>query len=263
MFFTISKTFWTLAEPVNFMALCGVLGLVLFVTRFRRTGIALIGVSMVLLVAGVFSPLGSLLLRPLEDRFPRPADDAPAPTGIIVLGGGLDPDITAARGEVTLLPAGARLTAGLALARRYPQAALVFTGGSGNFNEGLSEADVVERFWRDLGLPPGRARFERKSRDTWQNATFTRDMLQPKPGEHWLLVTSAWHMPRAIGIFRQVGFDITAYPVDYWTFGDRRDYAAWHDGVKGLTRLDLAAHEWFGLLAYGIRGRTSALFPAP
>ena len=263
MFFFLSKLFWIVAAPVNALVLLGLIGFGMAAGGWRRLGLVLIGLALVSLAAAVFSPLGSLLLRPLEDRFPRFADDGPAPRGIIVLGGGLDPDLSAARDQTALLQAGSRLTAGAILARRYPEAAIVFTGGSGNLEEGLSEADRVAQFWQALGVPTEHLRFERRSRSTWENATFTRDLVAPQAGERWLLVTSAWHMPRSIGIFRQVGFDVIAYPVDFRTFGDGRDFKWTHGGTDALSRVDLAVHEWVGLLAYSLRHRTSALFPAP
>lgn len=107
-----------------------------------------------------------------------------------------------------------------ALARRYPQARLVFTGGSGNLGGGSpSESEIVGRYADPMGLPRTRLILEDRSRNTRENAAFTADMVKPKPGERWLLVTSAWHMPRAIGCFRQAGFAVIAYPVDYRTGG--------------------------------------------
>ncbi len=105
--------------------------------------------------------------------------------------------------------------------------------------------------------------FEDKSRNTWENAIFTRDLVNPKPGDTWLLVTSAWHMPRAMGIFRKAGFKVTAYPVDYLTYGNSRDLHPPRLALDEMERLENALHEWIGLVAYRLTDKTDALFPAP
>jgi uncharacterized SAM-binding protein YcdF (DUF218 family) len=148
------------------------------------------------LAAFLFTPLGALLLRPLEDRFPQPPAEMLSPTGIIVPGGASDAEKSEARGQVYLNSDAARKTAGIELVRRYPAARLVFSGGS--------EAISAKRLWFSLGVPGERMIFEDKSRNTWENAVFTRDLVKPKKGEAWLLATSAWHMPRSAGIFRRI-----------------------------------------------------------
>ncbi len=181
-----------------------------------------------------------------------------------MLGGGLDTERSEARSQVHSGGDSARLTAAAELARRYPQARLVFTGGSANLlEEGRAEAISAKRFWLSLGVPADRMVFEDKSRNTWENAVFTRDLVQPKQGETWLLVTSAWHMPRSIGIFRRIGFDVTPYPVDYRTFGDKRDFLRPLGMDDRVAMLDAGVHEWIGLLAYWLSGKTYTLFPSP
>lgn len=264
MFFTISKLAWFIFAPVNFLVLLSLFGLVLWLLGFIRLGRVLTCIGVSLLVICCFLPLGALLTRPLEDRFPVAHKDLASPTGIIVLGGALDGELTEARGEPSLITGGARLTAGVELARRYPQARLVFTGGSASLTrEVQGEAKGVHDLWLALGVPESQMSFEEASRNTWENALFTRDLLAPKPGEHWLLVTSAWHMPRAMGIFRRVGFDVTAYPVDFLTYGNSRDWKPTPAVLDELTMLNFAIHEWIGLVAYHLTGKTDAFFPGP
>jgi uncharacterized SAM-binding protein YcdF (DUF218 family) len=112
-------------------------------------------------------------------------------------------------------------------------------------------------------VPDERMTFEEKSRNTWENGLFTRDLVKPKPGETWLLVTSAWHMPRSAGIFKHLGFDVIPYPVAYRTFGDARDFWLPASTIDKVLMLDNAVREWAGLLAYRLAGKTNALFPAP
>ncbi|MGH6822677.1 MAG: YdcF family protein [Methylocella sp.] len=264
MFFTASKIFWFVAEPVPLAIFVGVLGVLLGFTRFARAGRALMAGAIIALAVGLLTPLGALLLRPLEERFPQPPTNIPPPAGIIVLGGALDTERSEARGQVYLTTDAARMTTAVVLARRYPAARLVFTGGSaGLLGEGRSEAIGARKFWLSLGVPEERMTFEKKSRNTWENALFTRDLVKPKPGETWLLVTSAWHMSRSVGIFRHLGFDVIPYPVAYHTFGDERDVLLPTSMVDKVFMLDYSVREWIGLLAYRLAGKTDALFPAP
>ncbi len=265
MFFIIAKIFWLFADPINFLLILGVVGLLLsFGAPTACFGRTLMGVAIVLIAVAGFSPLGSLLLRPLEDRFPRPPADLPAPTGIIVLGGAMESGLTVARGAPTLLLPGARITEGAALAKRFPNSRLVFTSGTASISgKGIPEARTVRDLWLSLGIPAAQMTFEDKSRNTWENAIFTRDFVKPKSGDTWLLVTSAWHMPRAMGIFRRAGFNVTAYPVDYLTYGNSRDLHPPRLALDEMTRLENALHEWIGLVAYRLTDKTDALFPAP
>jgi uncharacterized SAM-binding protein YcdF (DUF218 family) len=264
MFFIASKVFWFVAEPVSLAIFAGILGIILLGTRFARAGRVLMAGAIIALSIGLVTPLGAVLLRPLEDRFPQPPADMPAPAGIIVLGGAVETAHSQARGEVFLDAEAARMTTGVELARRYPSARLVYTGGSAGFpREGPSESISARELWISLGVPAEQMMFEAKSRNTWENAVFTRDLVKPKPGERWLLVTSAWHMPRSAGIFRRVGFPVVPYPVAYHTFGDARDFQLSVPMTDKVTMLELGVREWIGLLAYWLTGKTDALFPAP
>jgi uncharacterized SAM-binding protein YcdF (DUF218 family) len=174
----------------------------------------------------------------------------------------MDEQVTAARGRAALNDAAERLVAFAELARRHPQARLVFAGGSASLTGSrLTEADAAEVYFREIGLDPGRVIYENRSRNTWENAVFTRALVEPKPGERWLLVTSAAHMPRSMGIFRRVGFPVAAFPVDYRTTGHGWRF---HGRAGGALELvDSAVHEWIGLVVYRLADKTDALFPAP
>ncbi|CCJ06095.1 YdcF family protein [Methylocystis sp. SC2] len=263
MFFIVSKIFAFFLAPVHFFIFLAVIGAVLLFTRWRTWGRALSTVSAFALLLMAFGPLGGLLAGPLEARFPPPPDDMPAPDGIIVLGGTIDERLSASRDRPTLVDAAERLTAPIALKRKYPDARLVFTGGSAAVQASpYAEADAVQRFWREMGLDRGEVLYERRSRNSYENAVFTRELLGPKAGARWLLVTSAIHMPRAVGVFRQAGFDVIAYPVDYRTNGDAGlEFPRFP--TKALSLVEFAAHEWAGLVAYRLTGKSDALFPAP
>lgn len=262
MFFTASKIFWFFASPLHFLLLLLVAGLVL--SRRWRHGRLLAPAAAAGLLLIVFTPVSALLLRPLEDRFPHRSEIMPPPKGIIVLGGALDERIAAARDQVALNEAAERMTAGAALARLYPQAILVFSGGSGAMiDDSAKEADAAHRIWRELGIPESQMVFENRSRNTFENAAFTKELVDPKPGETWLLVTSAFHMPRAIGIFRALGMNPVAFPVDYRTFGNEEDFRPPADGSLAVRNFETAFKEWIGLAAYWLIGKSANFLPSP
>lgn len=233
-------------------------------TRFAALGRKLAVTTLVLLALAAFSPLGNLLIYPLESRFAAWDPSRGAPDGIIVLGGSVNADLSAAHRMPVVSHAADRMLAPAELARRYPNARVVFTGGSANLvSTEAKEADYSAPILESLGIAKERLILERDSRNTWENAIFTKQLVTPKPGERWLLVTSAFHMPRSMGIFRKAGFDVEAYPVD-WRMGGRAQLFAFNrNGADGLGKTDVAVREWIGLLAYRIMGRTGELLPGP
>ncbi|EWY42244.1 hypothetical protein N825_20345 [Skermanella stibiiresistens SB22] len=263
MSFVLSKLFWGLAKPGNVLAILLVLGQALQVTRrprARRAGRWIAGFAVLVVVLVTLLPIGQLTLRPLEDRFPQPA--APVKVdGVILLGGSVQTEMTADRGQPLLNGSAERITEFVRLSRLYPDARLVFTGGSGVIFAGdLREADVIAEILDGMGFDLSRITFERESRNTYENAILTKAMVHPASGETWLLVTSAVHMPRSVGIFRNAGWPVVAWPVDYRS----TTKLVWSpDLLAGLDALNEAMREWFGLLAYWVMGRTDSLFPAP
>ncbi|KAA0125748.1 YdcF family protein [Methylobacterium sp. P1-11] len=264
MFFPVSKVIFFVITPSNFCIFAILLGLaVAALTRRRRTGLGLALLGTLLLAAAGLSPLSDVALIPLEQRFPAFPDDGPAPAGIIVLGGGIEAGISESRRQIVFNDAGERPIYLGDLARRFPTARLVFSGGSGFIAGGMAEADVVSRQADVIGVPRTRLILENRSRNTRENAAFSAALVQPKSGERWLLVTSAWHMPRAVGCFRQAGFTVDAFPVDYRTRG-WSDVAHVHGFASdGLLQFDLAVKEWIGLIAYRLSGYTPDWLPGP
>jgi uncharacterized SAM-binding protein YcdF (DUF218 family) len=265
LFFVLSKTLGLMALPTNFLIGLGLVGALLLATRFASAGRKILVASIVLLAVCAFSPLGNLILYPLESRFP-PWDAARgAPDGIVVLGGSIDPDLSIAYHTPVIRSAADRVVAAAALGRRYPNARIIFSGGSADlFANDAREADYAGQIFESLGIGKDRLIMERRSRNTYENAVFSKEVASPKQGERWLLVTSAYHMPRAVGLFRKAGFPVEPYPVDWRVGRDAADILSLSNiAVDGLGRTDVGVREWIGLLAYRLTGRTGELFPGP
>ena len=255
MFFVLSKLFWLLAAPSHLLgllvlatALCALAG------RVRAARVLAVAAAVLLVLAGIL-PLNVWMIRALEDRYPRP----PWPThvdGILVLGAGFDTATLKARGVPATNGGEMRVIAGFEAARRYPGAKLVFSGGSGAVGGAAwSEAETARYIFAQMGLDPARLILEPRSRNTYENILFTKALVKPKPGEVWLLATSAIHMPRAMGIAKKLGWPMLPWPTDYMTapHGGAADFSI--AGNLGAT--DYAMHEWIGGLAYRLAGKSS------
>lgn len=261
---TASRVLFFLVQPSHLALLLIGVGLaLLFRSRWLRLGKTLVATGLTALLVLGFSPIGHWLLLPLEERFPRPVQTEDV-AGIIFLGGFEDGSISHARGALTLNESAERLTEAVVLARRFPDARIVFTGGVAALLPGsVGGAPAVGAYLEAAGIEPQRIVLEGRSRNTYENALFTRDLVDQGQGERWFLVTSAWHMPRAMGAFRKAGFDVVPWPVDYRTRG-RQDLTQPFDAMtEGLRRTDMAVREWIGLAAYWLLGRSNSLFPAP
>lgn len=263
MFFAISKMFWLVAQPASLILLTILAGLILLVFKRRRLAVAVLvaGAGLQFLVA--FTSLGYVIIQPLENRFAVPDTPPEQVRGIIVLGGATLARPSTARGVAELNQAGDRLTTGLMLAQKYPGAKIILSGGDGFLmGETESEADTMRRFLVNLGVSGDRLVLEGASRNTAENARFTREM--PGEGEGALvLVTSAFHMPRSVGLYRQEGIEVLPWPTDYRSAGDQGFGIDIANPNQNLETASVAIREWIGLLAYHWTGRTPELLPAP
>lgn len=266
MDFIATKILSTLLQPSNFLTAALALGIALAgFDRWRARGWRLAAISFVALLAAGFLPIGNMLLAPLEERFGERQAEAPSGPvdGIILLGGFEDGRVSAGRGGLGVNESAERLTEGVRLALRLPTAKVIFTGGVSSLFDNETVEEPVRRYLIDAGVAEDRIFIETRSRNTYENAKLTRELVSPTPEQRWVLVTSAYHMPRAAGVFRKAGFVIIPFAVDY-RMRDASDvlrtFASLPDGLK---RLDLAWREWLGLAAYWWNGRIDTLLPGP
>jgi uncharacterized SAM-binding protein YcdF (DUF218 family) len=263
VFFVASKTLWFLAQPTSLIFILLVLAFVLGLLRRRvLAGISLV-LAILILGVGAYTTLGYVALAPLEAQFQRPPLPAKV-AGIIVLGGGMDADINAIRKGYELNRSGDRFVEALRLAELYPDAKILISGGGGIFAPGTdTEAAAGARFFTAFGIAPARILQEDASRNTEENAQLTKATLNPQPGESWLLITSAFHMPRSVGLFRKAGFDIVPWPADYLTSGVERPAIKLDQPAENLSISTMAMREWTGLLVYWLTGKIDDFFPGP
>lgn len=261
MFYTLSKLFWLLAQPLSLAFLLVLAGLVLVMAKRRRFGLVLGALGLLVLGLSSFTNIGAVLIAPLEDRFARPAEMPVRVDAIVLLGGATSARISTARQVTETSEAGDRLIETIWLAQRYPEARIVLSGGVAAILAGAeTEAVTMQRLLLAFGIAPDRIVLEGDSLNTDENASYTRQLLGPEPGTV-LLVTSAFHMPRSMGLFRKVGIDAMPWPTDYRSTGQEWFGLDVAEPASNLQTTGVMIKEWIGLAVYHWTGRTDELLP--
>lgn len=258
LFFIASKAFWFFARPENLPLIVFFLGFLALMRGRKRGALWFNGLGLVLYGGIALLPLGDVFLRPLETRFAaNPKITNPA--GIIILGGGEDETQSDFSRMANVNDAGERFLLGLALARQYPQSKVIFTGDTLSLTQhSISSADVARMLFTQSGIAPNRMIFEGKSRNTAENAALTAKLVEGHETGPWVLVTSAFHMPRSVAVFCHAGWrNIVPYPVDFRS-GHSLDRVKW-DFAGHMDELNIGVREWIGLVAYRVSGRLGQL----
>ena len=225
MFFILSKIIGPLLQPIYHICGAAFLGWCLLFFKKYNASKWLLGYSILMLLLFGVLPLGYNALVYLESRNENTVlNEDSIPDGIIVMGGAMNELLTDQYGQAVMYDSSERMTMFLNLARRFEakKTKLVFTGGSaslvkGNGRKPLGEAEAASMFVAEQNFPIQRIIFESQSRTTFENAKYTKELLQPKDGEQWVVVTSAFHMPRTMNVFKAQGWDIEPYATDYRT----------------------------------------------
>jgi len=260
MFFTLSKLLSGLLDPATLLAIFVLGGGLARALKRQRLAAVLTTASAILVLLFGILPTAKWLAVPLETRF-RASSLPDHVAGVIALGGTERLEQSAVWGQPTLTDP-TPIAALIALGRRYPGAILAFTGGGRSAsNPAVSEAVIVREFTGEFGANSAAIIYEDQARNTLENAVLSHRLIQPKPGDRWILVCQAIGMPRAVGVFRKAGWDVIPYPAGYLT--DGRSGTLAFDLKGGLDLASVATHEWVGLLAYWFMGYTDELFPHP
>ncbi len=261
LFFVASKLIWALLSPDSLLVVLWGLGVGLVYWGRLPLGKALLGLSFGCTLVIALLPVGDWLALPLESRFEAAPSLPSEVDGIIVLGGFLDPRRSDVWQQVQTNEADERWQHFTALARRYPEAQLVFTGGSGRvLDQQRKEAAHIETLMAQAGLGERLITLETESRNTWENVVNSQALVTPAPGSHWLLITSAAHMPRAVGIFCARQWPVMPVPVDFRSDPAHMFRPEW-EFAEHVNSLTVASREWVGLVAYFLSGRTSQFLP--
>lgn len=264
MFFLASKIFWLLAQPLSVVFLLMLVAVAALFWGKKRLAAAALILGLVIHGAVSFTNLGYLVMQPLEDRFAVPAPPPQTVDAIVMLGGATLEGPSSARQITELNDAGDRLTTTLWLAQAYPTAKIFISGGSGLLiDEGEPEATTAERFFLAFGIAQDRLVLEDGSRNTEENVANTKGLLGENADGTIVLVTSAFHMPRSVGIFEKAGISVIPWPTDYRTPGPQGFGFQIANPVQNVNVSTAAIKEWVGLVIYNLTGKTSELFPAP
>jgi len=260
--FYLSKIFWLAAQPLSLAFITVLLGCIAGFAGWRHWGGIFTALAGLILFVTLYTSSGAVALQTLEDRFSRPTAEPDNLTCMIVLGGAFETEVTTSRGGIEFNQAADRFVEALRLLRDHPQARVLVSGGDGSLS-GAYEGDAAAsaRFFSAFGISPERLIGEATSRTTYENVVNTQDILTREKLDNCLLITSAFHMPRAIGLFRKAGIDVTPWPTDYRTAGTVGLTLDFSQPTANAQLTATALREWIGLLAYFLSGRTSALYP--
>ena len=250
-----AKLLSLITQPLAWVALLLLVAVLLWRRQKLSRWLVIAALGMLVLIG--WQPLPDMLVRDLESQYAEipPGTDLRRFTGVIVLGGALEPAFqTTPHSQPVLNDAAERMTAVLPLLLRNPELTIMFTGGEGRLLEdGATEAKRAQIFFDSQGIAADKVLYESASRNTYENAVLTAQMAGVDTAKPWLLLTSAWHMPRAMATFAKAGWNVTAYPVDFRT-GDPTPWTE-YSLVRGAQRWQLALHELLGLLMYRLAGR--------
>jgi uncharacterized SAM-binding protein YcdF (DUF218 family) len=262
LFFYSSKIIWKLISPDSLFVIFFLGTLLLYHFGYRRYTRSLLLFISLALVSLSFFPLGSWMLHPLETRFAHNPVLPEKVDGIVVLGGSVKPGLSDAWQQLEVNSHAERLNGLIELARDYPDARLIFTGGSAKITQNqVTESAILARHLHRLGIDEGRVEFEGRARNTAENAYYTRRLANPGEHEKWILITTAFHMPRSIGVFCQQNWSLIPFPVDHHTYPDRH-FDIGFNLLGNANQLQAAMHEWLGLASYYLTGKIPNLLPA-
>lgn len=250
--FLFSKLLSAITQPMFWLALWWAIAL-LVLKRWRKPALVMLWTGWIVLGLLGFQAIPDALLRSLENRYPVPsAGSINRHVGIIVLGGAINhPGSFVAHGQVPLGEAAERMTVPVGLLRQHPNMELVFSGGEGRLlTTGVTESVLARAFYQEQGVNMAQVKLEDGSRNTRENAQQVAKSLGDRCKLSWLLVTSAWHMPRSMAEFDAVGCNVTPYPVDFRT-GDSTSLSEYSLALS-LLRWQVAVHEWLGWLVYTV-----------
>lgn len=261
VFFILSKVFWLFINPENILILAFAITALLFILKKDRLAKKIFYWSSAILFVIALFPIGSWLIYPLETQFSSQPKLPNKVDGIILLGGSFIPSSSQTWNKVQTNRYADRVFSFVSLMQQYPNAKAIFTGGKASIQAmHPSEAFFAKKLFKELGIKKGRVLFDDKARNTYENSLYAKKLAKPKQGENWIVISSAFHLPRSVGVFCQQNWPVIPYPADYHS--DPKTFLMPSLSLSGnLDVLNDAIHEWIGLGAYYLTHKTNAWLP--
>ena len=261
-FFFLSKTLWFFFNPINILLFLLLIGIIFHFFDKKKLYKIINIITLILFILIVILPTGKYLLWKLESSYSMPKTLPPDIDGILILGGGVNEILTYQHQQMSLNENVERLTESIDLMRRFPNAKIVFSGGIATLSKPkLTGIDVAKMFYTRMGVDINRIIFEDKSRNTYENFVFSKKFIDNKNNEKWLLVTSAFHMKRAMNVAEKLGLNFISYPVDFSLSKDF-NFKYWYyaNYSANINYFYFATHEYIGLIAYYLTGKSNKIY---
>jgi len=262
MLYSLSKIIWLFLNPLNLLIILFFLYFFLKIINFQNTSKLLLFIIFLFFITIAILPTGIYLLVKLETKYTNLKDLPESIDGILILGGPTNASLTQKYDQVSFNAHGERLTESIKILKKYQTAEVIFSGGAGIKGDFSStHSYVAKKFFEEMGINKNRIIYESKSRNTYENIIFSKKIANPEKDEVWLLITSAFHMPRAINIARKQKWDFIPYSVDYQTMGKSTHLriTIFHM-LDYINAFNFATHEWVGLITYFILKRSSSIY---
>ena len=259
MSFYLSKVLWLIINPFNILIFLFFLNILFLFLKKNKLRIFLLSLLLILLVSFGIFPAGKYLIYKLEKNYHNSIILSDKVDGILILGGATNPFLSNEYNQIHLNGSAERLVESIKLIIKYSNAKIIFTGGSGFISDiKLDNAKIANKFFMQVGLDTDKIIFENKSRNTYENILFSKNIAKPKKNEKWLIITSASHMNRAVFVGEKIDWILTPYAVDF-NQPKKIKFIPNINILNNFNEMQRGTYEWIGLVAYYLMGRTNRI----
>tara|TARA_Y100000590_G_scaffold394145_1_gene472958 strand:+ start:175 stop:954 length:780 start_codon:yes stop_codon:yes gene_type:complete len=257
--YALSKIIWFFLSPINFIIILFLISFFLKLFKYNKFSKFFLFLSFLFfLLAGIF-PTGHWLLYKLETNYQSKSILPYELDGLLILGGPSSSSLTRIHNQVNFNDGGERLTESVLIIKKYKPKTIIFSGGSSDGNFENSHAYVAKIFFSQMEIDTKKIIFEYKSRNTFENIINSFKIANPNKNEKWLIITSSFHMTRAINIAKKINWNIIPYPVDFKVQNEFNSFRPSIDILNNFNSFNLASHEYIGLISYYLLGRTDKI----
>jgi len=259
MSFYLSKFLWLIINPFNILIFLLLVTIFFLFLKKNKLMYFFLSLFLIVLVSFGIFPLGKFLIYKLEKNYHNEIILPDKVDGLLILGGATNPFLSDEYNQINLNDSVERLVESITLIKKYTEATIIFTGGSGSIhNPKMDHARIAKQFFVQVGLDTDKMIFENKSRNTYENILYSKNIVKPKKNEKWIVITSAFHMNRAIFIGEKNDWALIPYAVDFFQ-PKKFKYRPNLSLLNNFNQMQRGSHEWIGLMAYYLMGRTSRI----